>query len=924
MDDLIEYINSGSCVLFLGAGASRSAGLPDWPVLAGLVAEDFRANPKLDQKKVTASLAARNFPHLFGDISRTCGETALLESCSKHLHWNPDQPLPRLYSWLLNWRFQAFFTTNFDDLIRIGLTQRKLAATVHSNSRADLALVDIDTVLTIVKLHGDLFPVQSRSEQDQKIILTDDDYLKAEVSDQLQYLRDFLTTYLRSKRIIFVGYSFSDPDIQLVLKQVAVNLRRSIPLYAILADISDDKVDELHRNFNIRVVPYQNRSGTHKELLNLIEALDDYVLPRDTPSPNPVDPINLKRAQALYFWHKLQLRDDVSVHVDAIKSLLLNTVRDFQSKNSPVDSEHLIKALQPVTGLNDILLKPIVTTALGQLLADELLEQETTGRLRLSQKAAELTNQFSDQYEILIDQFKEQIKIDFAASEPTLATKELEHIADTIFDTLIDIFAERAIEIIATLTEEKPRIQRPARLFRVISQRAATLTPQHIGYEVIKYVTRLLTEPKGVSEQLLGYLSRAFVCANALSMDPEGNRIKREFLRERSIFIDANVLIPVLAQKSISNGFLSQVLAALRKEDIQLFTTEGFLDELYTHGSWARYMVSNHGQYSYEVYEAAIGAGHYRRNAFLDGFINYCADIGGCSFDEYLGRCVAKRGFSERYLREYVENELGINVITLKELASKRQDVYVDKTDVEDFVLQQAALREMEKSGARAGAEAEVYAIIANWDVLQPSDLAGANWRAALLSQGGFLNRVARDGPRPLEFNVVMRADAVYEFLIRLGNPTEAFSSFKEVMLSSYFHSSSYFIDMAKYKKYFGPLIAEAEDTYRRDYVQFQKYLNANLTTDYLEEFESIERPLVVKAFEQQLKQKLEGLEHKLEEEKKARAGVEKELEKYKEEERRRTEHIKKSKKRIELLAQQGKPGKRSARFGKKTKKRRR
>src|SRR5262249_21952241 len=182
--------------------------------------------------------------------------------------------------------------------------------------------------------------------------------------------------------------------------------------------------------------------------------------------------------------------------------------------------------------------------------------------LHLSQKGAELTTQFSDQYEILIKQFKEQIRLDFAALEPTLVAKELDHIADTIFDTLIDIFSERAIEIISTLTEQKPRIQRPARLYRVISQRAATVTPQHVAYEVIKYVTRLLTEPKGASEQLLGYLSRAFVCANALSMDPEGNRIKREFLKERSIFIDANVLIPVVAQKSMSNEFLSQVLVA--------------------------------------------------------------------------------------------------------------------------------------------------------------------------------------------------------------------------------------------------------------------------------------------------------------------------------------------------------------------------
>lgn len=263
-------------------------------------------------------------------------------------------------------------------------------------------------------------------------------------------------------------------------------------------------------------------------------------------------------------------------------------------------------------------------------------------------------------------------------------------------------------------------------------------------------------------------------------------------------------------------------------------------------------------------------------------------------------------------------------MVTLKEIADKKLIVYMDKEKTEEFIKDQAALRELEKSDARAGAEAEIYTIIANWDVFRPSEVDASNWRAALLSQGGFLNKIAREGPRPLGYNVVMRADAVYEFLIRLGKPAEAFTTFKDVMLSSYFHSSTHFIDIAKYKKYFGPLIAEAEQIYRRDQVEFQKYLNKNFTTDYLGEFEDLDKPLVVRALEEQLRQKLEGLELKVEEERKARVEVEKELEKYKEEERRRRKHIEKSKKRKARMAEIGKPGKSSARYGKKGKKRRR
>jgi|SRR3990170_611093 len=417
MDDLIEYINGGNCILFLGAGVSRSAGLPDWPVLVGLIAEEFKS--KLDKQKIETFMSSRNFPHLFGEVSRTCGEKELVDSCIKHLRWSAARPVSRLYSLLLNWGFQAFFTTNFDDLIRLALNQRGIAASVHTNSRKDLAAVDIDSVLSIVKLHGELFPIQAGLTDDQKLILTDDQYLQAEA-----------------------------------------------------------------------------------------------------------------------------------------------------------------------------------------------------------------------------------------------------------------------------------------------------------------------------------------------------------------------------------------------------------------------------------------GA----------------------------------------------------------------------------FVKEQAALREMEKSEARAGTEAEAFAIISNWDLMRPPNVSETGWRASLLSQGGFLNRIARDGPRPLQYNVVMRADVVYEFLVRLGRREESFTSFKDVMLSSYFNTSAHFIDTEKYRRFFGTLIAEAEQIYKRDYLDFQKYLNSNFTTDYLDEFDAMDKPLVVKAFEDQLRQKLEGLTHELAVERKAKGDVEKELERYKEEERKRLKHIEKSKKRMARMAEIGKPGKRSARFGKKGK----
>ena len=110
--------------------------------------------------------------------------------------------------------FKSVFTTNFDDSLKRHFNQTGKAIVTFTNSKTDLEAVDIDTVPCIVELHSDL-------DHTDTIVLTESQYSKAKTAGEYLYLREFVKSYLATKRFLIVGYSLSDPNIQLLFEEIA-------------------------------------------------------------------------------------------------------------------------------------------------------------------------------------------------------------------------------------------------------------------------------------------------------------------------------------------------------------------------------------------------------------------------------------------------------------------------------------------------------------------------------------------------------------------------------------------------------------------------------------------------------------------------------------------------------------------------------
>jgi hypothetical protein len=845
LDRVLEYLNTGETIALVGAGVSRELDIPTWPELAAALVSLLPTGLGKRRKEAERLLQKERYPELCGWVARNVGEEFLYSSCREIL--KDTGANGRVSGFLANFPFKSVFTTSFDDSLQRHFRLANRAVPTFLNTSEDLGTVDIDILPCIVKLHSDL-------DHTDTLVLTDSQYSRVRSASEFEYLRLFLKSYFANRRFLILGYSISDPDIQLLLEQVAWNLRRKTPIYAIIADAEPDERARLKAQYNIEVISYRNRSGTHRELVSIFDALSTFVA--EAPRRRPDLQLDLKRAQSLYLWSRFSLAGDAaSAHIDSLKSVIL-----FVLNERPQTLTSLQESIGIYVGLRDPVLADAVPHATADLQKSGCIEVEDS-ILRLTPKSTRLVATASNQYARLRQSFIEQAMLDLENSWPDVLPSDREKAVDLALDVLVDVFNERGVEIVnSVFGGAEIGGRRSARLFASLVSAGREMGTDELCYRFVSYLANLITTPRGAQSAYLEHLAVAFFSLNALAMDPEGHRFRQEFLSRRTLLLDSNILIPLLALLGTFQEDMKSLLSLARESKMPLVTTEGFIEELYRHGRWGAELVQNHGPRSYQVLQAARGEG-YKRNAFLDGFIRYSVDEKTVTFGNYLRECIGGLDFTRENLAKYLESEFGIRYLGFEAIASVRPEALVDRDETADFIRQQAEEHLVDKGDTRIAVEAEAYTMVANWELLdrRPSvpGAGDAVWDVAVLSQGGYLNRIARFGPRPVGRYIVVTPDALYGFLLTSGAIPKEALAFRELMVSPLFDTSAHFVDKEKYREFFSHVINDAERIYRDHLESFQAQVDSSLKPEFFDDIDPLDRPYFLSSLQTQLESKM-------------------------------------------------------------------
>lgn len=234
IEKFTEELMEENAAIFAGAGLSAGAGYVDWKGLLKPITAELGLD--IDQEQDLVTLAQYHCNDRLGN-RHELNQRLISEFCGQHTITENHRILARL-------PIRTFWTTNYDRLIERSLEDAAKIPDVKYTVK-QLALTKPKRDAVIYKMHGDV-------EHPDDAVLTKDDYEKYHL-DHGPFITA-LSGDLVSKTFLFLGFSFTDPNLDYIMSRIRVTFDRSQRQHYCIFKRRERKTDETEDQFNYAVL----------------------------------------------------------------------------------------------------------------------------------------------------------------------------------------------------------------------------------------------------------------------------------------------------------------------------------------------------------------------------------------------------------------------------------------------------------------------------------------------------------------------------------------------------------------------------------------------------------------------------------------------------------------------------------------------
>ncbi len=272
---LITELASRRCIIFLGSGASASCIAQDGnkmpPTWSGFLQSLIgMMNNSQDLPVVTDYVVKEKYLEA-AEIIKSNISPANFSTFIREELVTPRYKQSKIHEVVLDIDPKIVITTNYDDIYdsfcRNGAAQEGYNISKYYDSHiiSDLR----SPVRLIIKAHGCI-------SDPAQIVLTKSEYFS--VRQKFSNFYKVLDSLFLTHTILFIGYSLTDPDIQLVLENVNIAASSSHPHYFVTSNNLNEAIKAANKKaYNIEFIEYTfgNYSELNEGLLELSEMVKE-------------------------------------------------------------------------------------------------------------------------------------------------------------------------------------------------------------------------------------------------------------------------------------------------------------------------------------------------------------------------------------------------------------------------------------------------------------------------------------------------------------------------------------------------------------------------------------------------------------------------------------------------------------------------
>jgi hypothetical protein len=552
--------------------------------------------------------------------------------------------------------------------------------------------------------------------------------------------------------------------------------------------------------------------------------------------------------------------DAVTRPGDYLGPLILHTLFSYGAKE--ISSEEILKKSPLVTALTSEATRAAVPDAI-ELLASAGVITFQDGVLRLTKAGEGRAEQRSLLRALEEDQAYGQFLTD-VTTQCNLTTERREHVVELLRGVLVSAFRQRGLSIAsAVFTNSSIEHDALSDLFFSCSSAASSLEDSDLSLAFVDAAQRFILRPTVQQKHYLASLSQGFFAYHLFGLDPTRKRIRREVFEHTIWWCDSHILIALLAIGSQNHEYARDLFSRLKNLKAFTLTTTRLIREVFQHLDWFVRLTQREKPDSPKFLEAAMAAGGYKQNLFLDGFIR-CSAEGNCAnLSAYLVG-VAPNGPTEASIAKLLEAH-GIRVLDIGEFKGFQPEHTREMFELTHDISEERARGGTLRSTLQIEAEAEILTMIqkVHEGIYCPPIQNATFDRCYFLSQSRVLDKISALHP------VAWTPEALYRFITELPGEELDPELLYRCMLQEFFASGMEVIDVPRYEKFFGSMINVAKTTYAKERDGFLHEFPGKYGESLDKDFEStpdLEKPFFVEQMGWKAAQRHEAKAHQAEE----------------------------------------------------------